>query len=187
MNTTLTCLGKLLCRCRRGVVAIEFGLVITFLVLLSLGGIEVARYILLNQKLEKTSFSMADLVAQSRGISAGELDMIFTAVDDMMTPFAFDAEGVVIITSVGNHDGNGVRVNWQRAGSGTLSAASKIGTPGQAVTLPDTITLNDKDDVIIAEVFYDFTPLIMGDVVGSGTLYKRAYYKPRLGELDTLM
>ena len=57
----------------RGAIAIEFGLVISTLIVILMGCFEAGRYILLNQKLDRTSSSVADLIAQASGITAGAL------------------------------------------------------------------------------------------------------------------
>lgn len=177
---------KRVIRCQRGIAFTEFALTVPLLLLLSLGGVEVTRYIILHQKLDKVAFSMADLVAQSHGISTSEVDMIFTAVDNLVQPFSFGSDGVVIVTSIGNHNNNGVRVNWQRSGAGTLSANSSLGSPGDLATVPSGLTVSDKEDVIFAEVYYQFTPLLLPQLFPATIVYKRVAYKPRLGELDTI-
>jgi len=49
------------------------------------------------------------------------------------------------------------------------------------------MTLNDKDNVIVTEVFYNYQPMITTNGVITGTtIYKTAVYKPRLGDLSTL-
>ena len=48
----------------RGIAAVEFALVSPILFLLLLGGVEVGRYILVHQKVEKMAYSVSDVVSQ---------------------------------------------------------------------------------------------------------------------------
>lgn len=171
----------------RGAAFMEFGLMLPFILLVMLGGVEVTRYVLINQKLDKTSFTMADLVAQADEISASDVDMVFNAVEHLMQPYSFSGNGRVIITSLGNRQDQGTRVFWQRSSAGTLSVTSTLGTPGQLATLPDGFTVDLNEDAIFAEVYYDFEPLIMPNILPTHRLYKYSVYHPRLGALDTLM
>ena len=44
----------------------------------------------------------------------------------------------------------------------------------------------DNEDVIFAEVFYNFTPIVNFAILDNTQVYKVAVSKPRLGALDTL-
>ncbi len=78
-------------------------------------------------------------------------------------------------------------VEWQYSGGGTLpSKLSKIGTTGGIAALPNGLTLNANDNVIISEVYYQFKPLFLSDTLfNAGTVYRVAIYKPRLSPLVT--
>ena len=76
-------------------------------------------------------------------------------------------------------------VNWQRSGAGALAATSLIGEAGKQATLPSDLTIAAGETIISAEVYYSFTPLF-GIGLAPRTIRKVAYYKPRLGTLDTL-
>ena len=56
---------KALGRDRRGALAVEAAMAVPVLAVLLLGGVEVTRFVLLNQKLERTSATVADLVSRS--------------------------------------------------------------------------------------------------------------------------
>ena len=57
-------LGRLK-RDRRGILAVEMAIATPVVIGLLLSGIEVTRYVLLNQKIERASATMADLVSRS--------------------------------------------------------------------------------------------------------------------------
>src|SRR5882724_4275409 len=112
----------------KGAIAIEFGLVISSLIVILMGCFEASRYILLNQKLDRTSSSVADLIAQANGITTGVLSDTYAAADEQSLPFDLSGQGRVIISSVYKPDTNPAKVQWQCKGGGSYTAAkSKIG------------------------------------------------------------
>lgn len=192
---TLQChAAHFLKRSQEGVACVEFALCIPFLLALLMGSIEVGRYMLIAQKVEKTAVTIADVVAQASTATSSQLNNIIFASSQVMTPYSMGADGYVIITSVkqtGTYSAaNPPRVNWQYTSSGangSWSHPSQIGTPGNAAALPNAMVLFDKDNVIIAEVFYNYQPIIAtNDVITGTTVYKVGLYKPRLGDLSVL-
>ncbi len=173
-------------RDRRGIAATEFALILPILVLFSGGTIEYSRLILLTQKLQSGSFILADLTARDRTLTEGQLDNIFLAIDNVVQPFEFDASGKAIVTSIGVDASNHPVVNWQRSGSGALAATSELGSPGHAAALPDDLHIAAGETIIASEVFYAFEPLF-GLGAEPRVIRRVAYYKPRLGSLDTLL
>ena len=180
------CLG--LVRDKAGVAIAEFALAFPFLVLLLLGGFEIGRYVLLEQKLESVAVQAADLVSQAQSISTSELDDIFLAASSVRTPFSLGDKGVIIGPAVSASGGQPAKVNWQRAGGGTASATSLIGTPGGNATLPAGFVVRNGESLIVAEAFYNFTPLLNYPLVplGAKQLYGEGMYRPRFGSLSTL-
>lgn len=170
----------------RGIAMVEFAICAPVLMLLLLGSLEGSRYLIINQKQEKIAFTVADVVAQSTDLTTAGIDQLLAATQDMMDPFTFGANGIILITSVTKNVGQNPVVNWRYSGGGTLTGTtSAIGNIGATAVLPAGFTLNDRDNIIIAEVFYRFTPIYSSRLFGETTLYKRAIYKPRLGELTS--
>lgn len=173
-----------------GVAAIEFALLLPILVLLLIGSVEVTFKIWSTQKAEKLAVTLADVIAQSQEVTMSDLTKLTGSVDRIMEPFEFSPKGVVIITSVylpqpdeGEELGDPI-VNWQFKTTGTLAATSKLGsTPGAEATLPDDLTLNERENVIVAEVFYEYEPIAPGLMFDTLVVYRRAFFKPRLGAL----
>jgi Flp pilus assembly protein TadG len=173
---------------RGGAILMEMAFAMPVMLSLLLGGVEIARYVLLHQKLDRVASSIADLVSQSGTIAVADLQNIFDAAQYVAKPFGLAAEGTVVVSSVTNPLGSaGPEVNWQRSGAGTATAASRIGTQGGTATLPDGFVLGDGQTIIVAEVFYDYQPWILGDVTSPSQLYQRAFFRPRYGGLTMLM
>lgn len=174
---------------KRGSAVVELALAMPILILLGFGGFEMSRYILIQQKVSKTVSSMSDLVSRSPSISEGDITAMFQAVPHLMEPYNDPDDLVVIISSVSNYGlttgpKSGTRVIWQRRGGGNITTASKIGTEGNAATMP--FTLNTNENTIVAEIYYNYRPVIAPDIVAEKTLYKAKYNMPRLGALDVL-
>lgn len=190
MNAWLKTL-KRFTRDSSGIAYIEFIFAMPFLLALLMGAIEMTRYIIITQKVEKAAMSVSDIVAQGETISRTDLANIILAAEQVMQPYDFNNDGYVIISSVTQTGpytiNNPPIVNWQYSGGGTWAQASRIGSPGQIATLPGGLTLNDKDNVIVAEVFYNFQPIILTNgIIGNQVIYRTGLYKPRLGALSTL-
>ena len=174
-------------RDKRGSLLVETGFVIPIIVTMTLGGIEISRYSLLQQKLDRLATTTTDIVSQSESLSVANLEVILTATSSIMNPFPFDAEGVVIISSVSATGALPPKVAWQHAGGGSLSGSiSKIGAVGANATLPPGFLVRSGENVIIAETFYQFTPMFVSSFVSPSTLYHSAFFRPRQVNLTTL-
>jgi Flp pilus assembly protein TadG len=173
-------------RARRGVAAVEFALLLPVLMLLSLGCVELAQYVVLHQKLQRSATTVADLMTRDAAWTAAEIDDMFAAVAHVATPFDIRNSGVVIMTGLtGRPDGN-IDISWQRSGAGTLSAGSEIGSAGQVISPPSGLTILPTQTVVAAEVKFDYDPIFLDMLDQSEPIYYRIYFRPRRGGLSTL-
>lgn len=172
---------------RRGMVFPETAILMPVLITMMLGGFEVARFALLQQKLSRVVMTTSDMVSQGESISVPEINVIFDATSAMVQPFAAGPSQLVIVSSVSATGAALPRVDWQRIGGGTLTGVtSKIGAANQNATLPPGFLVRDGENAIIAEVYYKFTPMFMSALVPPSTLYHRAVFRPRQSTLSTL-
>lgn len=177
-------LFRRLLKAQRGAAVAEFAIAVPILMLIMLGGTEIARFVLLHQKLARAAVTMADLVSQAETISEGELSQLFAAVDPVMQPFGMGARGTVIVSSVTASGGNPARISWQRIGGGGLAGVgSELGTEGATANLPPGFVVRDGETTLVAEAYYNFSPLFTAGLVDAGTLYHRAMFRPRFGSL----
>ncbi|MFY9287138.1 MAG: hypothetical protein WAO98_01425 [Alphaproteobacteria bacterium] len=173
-------------KARRGVAATEFALTMPIWVTLLVGASDGAYALLLNERTDRIAYTVTDIVSQHQTMTVSNLNDITLTAGQMMQPFAFGTKGVVIVTSVYKPPGAAPYICWQYKGGGTLSRNSQVGTPGGAPVLPNGLTINDNDNVIISEVYYLFTPMFITDhMFPSDTIYRNAVYKPRLSPLIT--
>lgn len=173
---------------REGVSLIEFAFMAPILVSLLIGSFEIARFVLLNQKLNRLASNSSDLVTRSETMSEAELDNIFAAGEFITSPFKLANKGVVIISSVSNPGPNNTTppiVNWQQKSDAGSSFASGVGVEGGQATLPGDLALRVGQDIIISEVIYDFKPVMFAEMTDKD-LYHVSFHRPRLGELTTL-
>jgi Flp pilus assembly protein TadG len=167
-----------------GLAAVEFALLLPMLLALLIGCLEVTFKIWSTQKAEKLAVTLSDVIAQSTAVTSADLTKLTGAVNKIMDPFPFeDEDGKVIISSVYWEQGDDApKVNWQ-CEDGDYAATSKFGAKGDDATLPAGFTLAEKDNIIVAEVFYEYNPIAPGFMFEKDAIYRRAIFKPRLGLL----
>ena len=175
-----------LLRCRQGVAATEFAIALPFVMVLVVGGFELSRYVIVHQKLEKATYTIADVVSQSQSVTVSQLNQTMLAAQEVMRPYDFSPQGVVHITSVSKTGTAAPVVTWRYSGGGDLSETSKIGALNQPASLPAGFSMSDKENIIIAEVFFRYEPFFAGDLLADYlNIYKMTLFKPRLGALTT--
>ncbi len=168
-----------------GLAVVEFAIMLPVLMTLFYGCIETTRFILVTQKAEKLAHTVADVTAQSATVTTANLDRLMEATNDIMQPFPFHDDGVVLISSLYRTQGSTSvpRVNWRYGGGGDLVATSAFGAVGSTPVMPAGFTFEERENVIVAEVFFRWRPLISNDFFGTQIIYRQAYYKPRFGAL----
>ena len=172
---------------RRGAAMAELAAAMPVLVLLLLGGVEISRFAMLNQKIDRLTTSMGDLVAQAETLKGSEVDKLFLAAEHIAWPFPVKTKAAIIISSISIPAGQtNPRITWQRASSGGITAASQIGTVGGAPTLPAGMVVAEANTLIVSEVYFDFEPMFVGQIMSPHRLYHRAFFRPRIGTLTSL-
>ena len=175
---------------RDGVAIVDFALVVPVLVFLLLGAMEIGRYVLLNQKISRVAISSSDLMSQAKHAVVADVNQIFAAASYTMNPFELGDEGMVFITSVSTDDTLPItpRISWQMSGGGTGTFTSEVGTvEGTPATLPGTFTMEENQNIIIAEVYYTYEPFFFGKVIQPKTIRQIGLHFPRLRPLHDLI
>jgi Flp pilus assembly protein TadG len=172
--------------CRAGNVAVEFALAAPVLIMLMLASAELARFVILHQKMDRVATTISDLVSRAETISESELQDIFSAAGEVAFPYDLADLGLVIVSSVTNPDGNGPIVAWQRSGGGSYSGSSQVGTEGDDATLTGDFEVRQGETAIISEVYFSFSPFISELIVAPQVIYRSAHHRPRLGTLEEI-
>jgi len=163
---------------RRGGVLIEVGMAAPILVIFLISAFDTARFVLINQKVQRTAMTAADLAARTQTMDQNDLNNLFAAADEVSRPYAVLDKGRVIVSSVVGQQNGEVRVGWQRTG-GALTDQSHIGHEGELAEISEPHMVDNELSVIVAEVFYEFEPIFLG-IPEAQTLYHQATFRPRL-------
>lgn len=177
-------------RRQEGAALIEFVLVLPLFLMIVLGGAELTRYILINQKMDKAVYALGDVISQSTPTNAqgaiprSSVVNTVNMLGSLMAPFNRANDRSAIITSLQRcPTQNAIVVRWQYAGGGNLSNGSTISvvnsaTPASvsaAVWNTAAVIRNDvrqimtgtanpammpNENMIIAEVFYSYRPFL---------------------------
>src|SRR5262245_46467887 len=94
---------RLLSRLRReerGLVLAETAVALSVLCFTMLAGVEIGRYVLLAQKLDRVASSVADMTSQGTTVSVNDLNNMFAAAAEIAKPFDLPEVGLVIISSI---------------------------------------------------------------------------------------
>jgi Flp pilus assembly protein TadG len=173
-------------RAQQGLAVVEFGLALPVLMTLFYGTVEVTRYILITQKVEKLAHSVADMAAQEQVAKIDTLNQVMVAGSDIMSPFTMTTNGKIIVSALYRAPNTTLAtVSWRQEGGGTYAATSQLGPVGATAVTPGGFTFDDRENIIAAEVYYQFSPLVSTQFFGTTTVYRVAFYKPRLGALLT--
>lgn len=169
---------RIFARTNRAVAAVEFALILPFILVLYMGSLEVSQVIVMDRKLATVASTVGDLVARSNGeVSGGTVDDYFTAAQLILKPYPTTSL-LQLVTSV-HVDGDGnTNVEWSRAYNG--ATAKTVDTP---YDLPEEITDIATDSyVIVSEAQLPYTPWGGYFFDSSFSLYRQYFHLPRFGE-----
>lgn len=175
---------------RDGVAMLEFALIVPFLVFLLLGAMEIGRFMLLNQKLGRAAINTSDLVSQAKFAVEADIEQVFAAAEFTMSPFALGTDGVIFITSVSTDGSDPITptISWQMSGAGTGAYPSAVGSGvGTTANLPVGFAMEENQNIIIAEVIYNYQPFLFGRVITPQEIRQTGLHRPRLRPLHELV
>jgi Flp pilus assembly protein TadG len=161
-------------RDRRGVSAAEFAMIAPLLILLYIGIAEIGTALTVYRRTSSVASTAADLTAQVKKVSTEELDDIITAASSILTPYSAAPLELVISSVVADQNNTG-KVTWSYAKKGTTRPVNST------YPVPTGLTAAGSS-VIVAELIYDFTPLIGLTTVfspGAFEMRRTFYSRPR--------
>jgi len=173
-------------KARDGLAAVEFAFIAPVLGIMLLGTIELCNALECHQKVTMVASSAADLVAQTKTVSASDMTDIFAAATSIVYPFPQNSVKIVVSSVLSDGSGNG-KVTWSVAQNGTAR------TVNSAITLPQPIMstcstggsctpcAQNACSVILAEVSYNYTSPIGKYIVGTVAMTDYFYERPRKG------
>ena len=197
-------------RCYNGVAVLEFALILPLLIVMFVATVEIVRLAIIHEKVRVASHTVGDLLTRSSTATLAGLTAYANAVDPIIMPFSFD--GTVIFTSVASSSASsgggpglgaasfgGSRSSSSRSAAGERRCVggcivwqeefkgnhpSKIGTVGERAKLPPGFRMDGRQNLIIVEIFYNFSPILpftqsLINSLAAQVTYSAAIFKPR--------
>lgn len=159
-----------LLRDRRGVAAVEFALIAPVMLLMLSGIIELSNLLMAERRVLEAGNSVADLIGQSTDLSTSDLNDIYSAAAQVMSPFP-SASLKIGVASVRYDDTTGVPyLSW----SGSYNSGSVSNPTTMATGLGEA-----GESVIVVVVSYTYTPVLNTIIPASFTLSETTYVRPR--------
>jgi Flp pilus assembly protein TadG len=179
------------------VAAIEFAIVVPFMLVLLVGGVELADGMAINVKVSATAHSVADMVTQNTSLSTASMQNILTGATAIIAPYPVNSNQLSVTVSEISSDANGnLTLRWSQSyngasfGSGRSSLGSSTNPPYGALTLPTSLNgavgntnnannQNDQVSFIVSEVSYAYTPNLGYTISGTVNLADSYWLFPR--------
>jgi Flp pilus assembly protein TadG len=161
-----------LARDQRGVTAVEFAILLPFMLTLYLGGVEVSQGVAMDRKTTMVVRAVADLAAQTSSINNTDMTNILNASAAVVAPYSASSLKVTV-SSVSIDSQSKAKIVWSDAYNTTAR------TVGQQVTLPAALLVANTT-LIWGEVQYAYTPTIGYVLTGTLNLSDQIYMRPRL-------
>ena len=77
-------------------------------------------------------------------------------------------------------------INRVNRGMELVLVMDNTGSAGGNATLPAGLTVSATESLIVAEVYYNFSPYFFAKVAPAKVLYRPAFFRPRIGDLETI-
>lgn len=158
-----------------GLAAIEFAIVLPFMLTLYLGGAEVGDGLAIQFKATLAARTVADLTSQYQSIDAPTMSQILGAASTVVTPYPANAMTVTVSELQITTGNSSAVVQW----SCSLNGAPR--TTGSSFALPTALqSLPSGTDVILGEVTYPYTPSMGYVITGTINIYEDTIFFPRM-------
>ena len=159
----------------RAVAAVEFAIVVPFMLLLYVGGVELGNGLAIGVKVSETAHTVADLVSRNACVNSSSLSTMLGASSATIAPYSVGNATVVVSDVTTDKNGNAT-VEWSQALNGTPRPK------GQPMTLPAALgTPSPKNiSLILGEVTYQYTPNLGYTITGTVPIADSYYLFPRV-------
>jgi Flp pilus assembly protein TadG len=154
-----------------GMAAVEFAVLLPFMLVAYLGGIEIGDGVAIDRKVAITTRAVADLASRYTTIKNADMSSILGASSAIIAPYP--GGPLVVTVSEVTCDSKGVpTVTWSDSLNGTARPI------GSAVSLPGTLAAPNVT-YIWGEVQYAYTPTLGYVMTGTWTLKNQIFMSPR--------
>jgi Flp pilus assembly protein TadG len=160
---------------RDGISAVEFALILPFMLTLYIGGAELGDGLSVQFKATLAARTVADLASQYITINSATMSEILGAASTVVTPYS-SANMVVTVSEVTTTNSSGAAtITWSASSGGTPRTA------GSSITLPPSLrTLPSGTSMLWGEVTYPYTPSMGYVFIGTIDIYQDMYFYPRM-------
>jgi Flp pilus assembly protein TadG len=165
-------------RDRDGVSAVEFAIILPFMLTLYLGGVELGNGMAIKFKTTLAARTVTDLASQFVSINGTNMQNILGASSTVLSPYSTSGMVVTLTELTVNSTGKGV-VQWSCSLNGTAYTAN------QKLTMPTNLQTSGIT-VLYGEVTYPYTPSIGYVMTGTVNIYQNMYFYPRLSSSISL-
>ena len=167
---------------RDGVSAVEFALILPFMLTLYIGGAEVGDGMAIQFKATLAARTVADLASQYSDfvpIDTGTMSEILCGATAVVSPYS-TANMVTTVTELKVTNGSSTgTVVWSAASSGSgRSTGSTFALPTTLQSLPNNSA--GYYYVILGEVTYPYTPSMGYVITGTINIYQNSIFFPRM-------
>jgi Flp pilus assembly protein TadG len=164
-------------RDREAVAAVEFAIILPFMLLMYIGSVELGDGLAIDFKVTETARSVTDLTSQYVSVDTATMSSILGASSTVVAPYPSSNMVVTVSEVTTNSQGQGT-ITWSCSLNGTPH------TVGQSLTLPTKLQ-TPSISLIWGEVTYPYTPSIGYVVTGTITMYQSTYFYPRMSNTVT--
>ena len=165
-------------RDRDGVSAVEFAIILPFMLTLYLGGVELGEGLSIKFKTTLAARTVTDLASQYVSLDGPTMQNILGATSTVLSPYAATGVVVTLTELTINSNGKGV-VQWSCSLNGTAY------TVNQKLTMPSNLQTSGIT-VLYGEVTYPYTPSLGYAITGTFNIYQNMYFYPRLANTIAL-
>lgn len=168
--------------CHRGVAMLEFALSLPLLLIISMGGLELINYVIVQMQLNRIAVMASDNASRLRSqMSESYINQLFVGVDKAGAGIKFKERGRVVLSSVQNNNAeDGQWIRWQRC-FGDRVYSSKYGDQGKGKndsTLPtiNGLTAQAGSAIMYVEVSYAYDPIFPGGLLSNRIMSREAAF-----------
>jgi Flp pilus assembly protein TadG len=179
------------------VAATEFAIVVPFMLVLLVGGVELGDGMAINVKVSATAHAVADMVTQNTQLSTASMQNILTGATAIIAPYPTSSNQLTVTVSEVSSDATGhLTLQWSQSYNGSsfgpgrsslgastnptyaalITPASLNGTVGNANNANNQ---NDQVSFIVSEVTYAYTPNLGYTISGTVNLADSYWLFPR--------
>ena len=160
-----------------GAAAIEFAFIVPLMVVMFIGTVELSQAITVDRRVNQVASSTGDLVARTNALTTSEMSAIMGVIEQLLKPYdSTPLKLTVLNVAASPSDATQTTVCWSYAHNGGTGSYPK----NSPYALPSGVVAAGES-AIVAEVQYEYTPLIFQYFMKSTTPLQETYYlKPRL-------